>query len=159
MPSQSEQSIKCSNGVNSRALQALRIIGAATFRDNPRDEQEIKENLYDYLNLPEFNISVPSHYHAFISPIEDYEEKGSFIMMGMVKSKGNMYDWVTHMHTHLGGECGHECSYCYLNGKGFGKGRKSILKGLKQQQITGRKLIDNKPKAHNGCRAKKKRRL
>jgi DNA repair photolyase len=41
----------------------------------------------------------------------------------MVKSKGNMYDWVTHMHTHLGGECGHKCSYCYLNGKGFGKVR------------------------------------
>ena len=38
--------------------------------------------------------------------------------MGMVKSKGNMYDWVTHMHTHLGGECGHECSYCYINSFG-----------------------------------------
>ena len=74
------------NGVNSRALQALRIIGAATFRDNPRDEQEIKENLYDYLNLPEFNISIPAHYHAFIQDIEEFEEKGSYILMGMVKS-------------------------------------------------------------------------
>jgi DNA polymerase-3 subunit alpha len=74
------------NGVNSRALQALRIIGAATFRDNPRNEQEIKENLYDYLNLPEFNISVPAHYHAFIQDIEEFEEKGSYILMGMVKS-------------------------------------------------------------------------
>ena len=81
------------NGVNSRALQALRIIGAATFNDNPRNEQEIKENLYEYLNLPEFNISVPSHYHAFISPIEDYEEKGSFIMMGMVKSIKRAKGW------------------------------------------------------------------
>ncbi len=49
------------NGVNSRALQALRITGAATFTDNPRNEQEIKENLYEYLNLQEFNITVPSH--------------------------------------------------------------------------------------------------
>ena len=81
------------NGVNSRALQALRIIGAATFTDNPRNEQEIKENLYEYLNLPEFNISVPSHYHAFISPIEDYEEKGSFILMGMVKSIKRAKGW------------------------------------------------------------------
>jgi DNA polymerase-3 subunit alpha len=81
------------NGVNSRALQALRIIGAATFKDNPRNEQEIKENLYEYLNLPEFNISVPSHYHAFISPIEDYEEKGSFILMGMVKSIKRAKGW------------------------------------------------------------------
>jgi len=81
------------NGVNSRALQALRVIGAATFTDNPRNEQEIKENLYEYLNLPEFNITVPSHYHAFISPIEDYEEKGSFIMMGMVKSIKRAKGW------------------------------------------------------------------
>jgi len=34
--------------------------------------------------------------------------------MGLVKSKGNMYDWVTHMHTHLAGECSHKCSYCYV---------------------------------------------
>ena len=74
------------NGVNSRALQALRVVGAATFTDNPRNDDEIKENLYEYLNLPEFNITVPSHYHAFIQPVEDFEEKGSFILMGMVKS-------------------------------------------------------------------------
>jgi DNA polymerase III subunit alpha len=74
------------NGVNSRALQALRVIGAANFPDNPRNEQEIKENLYDYLNLPEFNITVPSHYYAFIQEVCDFEERGSFILMGMVKS-------------------------------------------------------------------------
>lgn len=34
--------------------------------------------------------------------------------MALVKSQGNMYDWVTHMHTHLGGRCSHECSYCYV---------------------------------------------
>jgi DNA polymerase III alpha subunit len=81
------------NGVNSRALQALRVIGAATFNDNPRNDQEIKENLYEYLNLPEFNISVPSHYHAFITDTEDYEEKGSFILMGMVKSIKRAKGW------------------------------------------------------------------
>jgi DNA polymerase III alpha subunit len=64
----------------------LRLTGAATFVDNPRNDNEIKENLYEYLNLPEFNITVPSHYHAFIQQIEDFEEKGSFILMGMVKS-------------------------------------------------------------------------
>jgi DNA polymerase-3 subunit alpha len=73
------------NGVNSRALQALRVIGAATFPDQPRNDEEIKENLYEYLNLPEFNMSVPSHYHAFINDVEEYEEKGAFILMGMVK--------------------------------------------------------------------------
>jgi DNA polymerase-3 subunit alpha len=81
------------NGVNSRALQALRIIGAATFNDNPRNDEEIKNNLYEYLNLPEFNMTVPSHYHAFITPAEDYEEKGSFILMGMVKNIKRSKGW------------------------------------------------------------------
>jgi DNA polymerase-3 subunit alpha len=74
------------NGVNSRALASLKIIGAATFPDNPRNDSEIKENLYEYLGLPEFTQTVPSHFHAFINPVEDFEEKGSFVLMGMVKS-------------------------------------------------------------------------
>ena len=74
------------NGVNSRALNALRVIGAATFPDQPRNDAEIKENLYEYLNLPEFNITIPSHYYAFIQDVDSFEEKGSFILMGMVKA-------------------------------------------------------------------------
>ena len=80
-----EFTMRKGTGVNTRSLQALRIIGAATFEDNPRDEDEIRENLYEYLNLPEFNVTVPSHYHAFINSVEDFEEKGSFLLMGMVK--------------------------------------------------------------------------
>jgi len=34
--------------------------------------------------------------------------------MPLTKAKGNMYDWVTHTHTHLAGECPHKCSYCYV---------------------------------------------
>lgn len=34
--------------------------------------------------------------------------------MPLVKSKGNMYDWVTHMHTHLAGACSNRCAYCYV---------------------------------------------
>jgi len=74
------------NGVNSRALSSMRLIGATAFDDNPANQDEIRENLYEYLNLPEFNMSVPTHFHAFIDTAEDYEEKGSFILMGMVKN-------------------------------------------------------------------------
>ena len=35
-------------------------------------------------------------------------------MSGLTKSKGNMYDWVSHTHTHLSGACEHACSYCYV---------------------------------------------
>jgi DNA polymerase-3 subunit alpha len=74
------------SGVNSRALQALRVVGGATFPDNPRNDDEIKENLYEFLNLPEFNLSVPAHFHAFINEVDEFEEKGAYILMGMVKS-------------------------------------------------------------------------
>jgi DNA polymerase-3 subunit alpha len=74
------------NGVNSRALQAMRCVGALTFPDNPANPQEVKENLYEYLNLPEFNTSIPQHYYAYINDVEEYEETGSFVILGMVKS-------------------------------------------------------------------------
>jgi DNA polymerase-3 subunit alpha len=74
------------SGANSRALAALRAVGGATFPDNPRNDEEIKENLYEYLNLPEFSYSIPQHYYAFINDVCDFEEKGSFILIGMVKS-------------------------------------------------------------------------
>ncbi|MFH1230044.1 MAG: DUF5131 family protein [Planctomycetota bacterium] len=40
--------------------------------------------------------------------------------MPLNKSRGNMYDFVTHMHSHLGGECPHKCSYCYVQKNRFG---------------------------------------
>ena len=73
------------NGVNSRALEALRKVGAVTFPDNPRNEEEIKENMYEYLTLPEFNIQVPQHYHAYIRSVDEFDEKGAFILMGVVR--------------------------------------------------------------------------
>jgi DNA polymerase-3 subunit alpha len=73
------------NGVNSRALSALRLVGAATFEDNPRNDEEIRENLYEYLNLPEFNASVPQHFYAYINDAEEYEEKGAYVLLAMVK--------------------------------------------------------------------------
>lgn len=36
-------------------------------------------------------------------------------MLNKVKVNSNMYNWVTHTHTHLGGICPHKCSYCYVN--------------------------------------------
>lgn len=40
--------------------------------------------------------------------------------MSLKKSHGNMYDWVTHMHSHLAGECPHKCNYCYVQRNRFG---------------------------------------
>jgi DNA polymerase-3 subunit alpha len=81
------------NGVNSRALQAMNAIGALTFHDNPANPEKVKENLYEYLNLPEFNMPIPQHYYAYLNDIEEYEEKGAFILMGMVKSIKRSKGW------------------------------------------------------------------
>lgn len=31
------------------------------------------------------------------------------------KARSNMYRWVTHTHTHLGGQCPRECCYCFVD--------------------------------------------
>ena len=74
------------NGVNSRALTALNSVGALTFPDNPRDDEKVRENLYEYLNLPEFNTQIPQHYYAYIDNNEDFDETTSHILMGVVKN-------------------------------------------------------------------------
>jgi protein gp37 len=35
-----------------------------------------------------------------------------------------MYSWVTHTHSHLGGECPHKCVYCYVDNPRFGRPKK-----------------------------------
>ena len=41
--------------------------------------------------------------------------------MALKRSTGNMYPWVTHMHSHLGGEFPHKCIYCYVDNPRFGR--------------------------------------
>jgi len=40
--------------------------------------------------------------------------------MPLKVSAGNMYDWTTHTHSHLGGQCPHRCVYCYVQRNRFG---------------------------------------
>jgi DNA polymerase-3 subunit alpha len=77
---------KKGSSINVRAVQALNAIGALAFPDNLRQESVVKENLYEYLNLPEFTTSVPPHYYAYIDDIEDFEETDVHIIMGVVKN-------------------------------------------------------------------------
>lgn len=74
------------SGINARAVEALDLVGALTFNDNPRDEVKVRENLYEYLNLPELNTSVPQHYYAYIDLVEDFDESGVFVLLGIVKN-------------------------------------------------------------------------
>jgi DNA polymerase-3 subunit alpha len=80
-----EKSSKKGSGINSRAISALNAIGGAAFDDNARQGNE-KENYYEYLGIPTFNIDLPPRIKAQARPIEEFDELGSFVMFGMVKS-------------------------------------------------------------------------
>jgi DNA polymerase-3 subunit alpha len=74
------------SGINSRAIDALNSIGGAAFDDNPRTGRE-KDNLYEYLNIPKFDISgITPHIKSQINVLDDFEELGTFVFMAMVKS-------------------------------------------------------------------------
>ena len=86
-----EKASKKGSGINSRAIAALNSIGGAAFEDNPRAGNE-KDNYYEYLGIPTFNLEgIPPRIKAQARPIEDFEDLGSFVMFGMVKSikRGN----------------------------------------------------------------------
>ena len=73
------------SGINSRAVSALNNIGGAAFQDNPRTGKE-KENYYEYLGIPTFNLDLPPRIKSQAKPIQEFDDLGSFVMFGMVKS-------------------------------------------------------------------------
>ena len=86
-----DKASKKGSGINSRAISALNAIGGAAFPDNPRNGNE-KDNYYEYLGIPTFNLEgIPPRIKSQARPIEEFEDLGSFVMFGMVKSikRGN----------------------------------------------------------------------
>ena len=73
------------SGINSRAISALNAIGGAAFDDNQRSGKE-KDNYYEFLGIPTFNLDLPPRIKAQARPIEDFDDLGSFVMFGMVKN-------------------------------------------------------------------------
>lgn len=71
------------SGINSRGLNALNMIGAAAFDDNPRRGDE-SDYYWEYLNIPKFkNSHVPDHIQSKINDIEDYDEESFMVFMAM----------------------------------------------------------------------------
>jgi len=79
------------SGVNSRAIDALNKIGGAAFHDNPTSGIE-SENLYEYLNIPKFDVKgISPEIRSQVDPLEEFEESGCYVFFAMVKSikRGN----------------------------------------------------------------------
>jgi DNA polymerase-3 subunit alpha len=80
-----EKVMEKGNGLSTRVLQALNAVGAATFPDNPKRGDE-RNNFYEYLNIPAFETpDIPPGVKAQFRPLEEFEEVGCFVVMGMVK--------------------------------------------------------------------------
>jgi DNA polymerase-3 subunit alpha len=74
------------SGINSRMLDSLNAVGAASFPDNPLTGDE-SDNFYEYLNIPKFKTgNLSEHVMNQITKLEDYEEQGCFVHLAMVKS-------------------------------------------------------------------------
>ena len=74
------------SGINSRAIDSLNMIGAASFKDNPLRGTE-NENLYEYLGIPKFDTGKLSpKIKSQVNPLEEFLEQGCFVLLAMVKS-------------------------------------------------------------------------
>jgi len=81
-----EEAGKKGSGINSRAIDSLNAIGAASFKDNPLKGTE-NENLYEYLGIPKFDTGKLSpKIKAQVNPLEEFLEQGCFVLLAMVKS-------------------------------------------------------------------------
>lgn len=88
-----EKASQKKSGISSRAIDALNLIGGASFDDNPRSGKE-KDYLYEYLNIPKFDISgITPFIKSQINRLEDFEELGTFVFMAMVKSIKRGQGW------------------------------------------------------------------
>ena len=80
------------SGLNSRALQALSLVGAATFPDHPKVGNE-RDFYYEYLSLPAFNTDLPISIKEQFRPLDEYSENESFISLAMVRGIQTGQGW------------------------------------------------------------------
>jgi DNA polymerase III subunit alpha len=81
------------NGLNVRVLNSMNAIGAATFPDNPKRGDE-RHFFYEYLNIPAFEIpDMPDGVRAQFTPLSNFREDATSIIMGMVKNVKRGKGW------------------------------------------------------------------
>jgi len=74
------------SGINTRMIDSLNAVGAASFSDNPLTGKE-SDNYYEYLNIPKFRTgNLPKHVMSQVSKLSEFDEYGCFVVLAMVKS-------------------------------------------------------------------------
>jgi DNA polymerase III subunit alpha len=86
--------MKKGSGVNSRALESMRKIGAVTINaEELIGHEEALANSYEILGLPVFNDEIPDHWRDKMTNGEDYNDGDTAIMYGYVRSVKNGGHW------------------------------------------------------------------
>lgn len=81
------------SGINSRQITALRLVGAATFSDNPKTGNE-SDYFYEYLGIPKFaSHPFPTRVTELVRPLDEYDEKETFVIRAMVKKIKRGVGW------------------------------------------------------------------
>lgn len=81
------------SGLTSRCLLGLNAIGAAQFDDNPKTGLE-RDNFYEFLNIPSFAAKeLPPRIMTQVTTLDDFEEKGCYIVVGMIRKVVRKDHW------------------------------------------------------------------
>lgn len=78
--------MKKGTGVNSRALDSMKSIGAANIDVELVTHEQALANAYEMLGLPVFSSDIPPHWKAKITNAEDYSDGDTAILYGYIKS-------------------------------------------------------------------------
>ena len=87
------------NGLSSSALKAMDAVGALNIGEMRVTNEQIKANLYEYLNLPETAVSLPSHWPAYMTTADEFDDQGAYVMTGFVTNikRGKGWSLITVM--------------------------------------------------------------
>lgn len=73
------------SGITSQAENAMNVVGALSFSDNPLNGDE-SDNYYEFLRIPKFaGKPLPKAVIEVLTNMEDFSEEGTYVIKGMVK--------------------------------------------------------------------------
>lgn len=81
-----ERMLAKKSGLNTRVVASLNAVGATDFPDHKVDHEACKENYFEYLGIVSLDgANITEKMKEYIVPLEEYEEKTTAVVAGVVK--------------------------------------------------------------------------
>lgn len=82
------------SGLSSRVLASLNAVGATEFDDHPIDPENVKNNFYEYLGIPSFDVGMINYeMRQRMTGLLDYDESKVMIVSAIVKNIVSKNGW------------------------------------------------------------------